>query len=127
MEGANEKRGKFLVMLSSGLSTPQFARSALMFATIAASMGWETYLYCAQDGVEVMVKGAAERDVVAPGLPSLKQRLQEALDAGVRIQVCTTSVRNRGLVKEDLIPEVEIAGGAVLIEHAVESAGTLSF
>ncbi len=127
MDEATAKPQKFLVMLSSGLNTPQFARSALMFATIAASMGWETYLYCAQDGVEAMVKGAAEKDVVAPGLPSLKQRLLEALEAGVKIQVCSTSVQNRKLKKEDLIPEVEIAGGAVLIEHATESAGTLSF
>lgn len=127
MDTQGVTKRKFLILLTVGLNAPSVARSALMFASIAASIGLDAVVYCVQEGVDVMVKGAAEKDVVAPGLPSLKQRLQEALAAGAKIQLCSTAVVNKKLQADDLIPEAEIVGGAVLIEHALESAGVLSF
>jgi predicted peroxiredoxin len=127
VETSGVTKRKFLILLTVGLNAPPVARSALMFASIAASMGLETVVYCVQEGVDVMVKAAAEKDAAAPGMPSLKQRLQEALKAGAKIQLCSTAVMNKKLQADDLIPEAEIVGGAMLIDLALESAGVLSF
>lgn len=119
---------RFLILLISGLSTPAPARSALMFATLAAAaFDLETVVYCVQEGAEIMVKGAVDREKVTPGVPTLKQRLAEAIEAGVRLEVCEQTAANKGITQQDLIPEAKIVGGAVLIEHALNCAGMLCF
>jgi|Deesub1362A_J573_1020465.scaffolds.fasta_scaffold00209_54 predicted peroxiredoxin len=119
--------GKVIIVLLSGMSEPQKVKSGLMFASIAATMGFETIVYCVQDGVEVMVKGKAEQEVVEEGMPTVKQRLDEVLKHGVRIMVCENAVRNKGLSQEDFIEGVEISGAATLIDIAVESNTVLTF
>lgn len=47
----------FIVLCASGFGNGARMRSALMFATLAASANFRTILYCIQDAVDVMVKG----------------------------------------------------------------------
>lgn len=123
-----EEKKRFLVLLTCGLSTPAPARSALMFATLAAAaFDLEAVVYCVQEGVEIMVKGMVDKEKVTPGVPTLKQRLAEAIEAGVRLEVCEETAANKDITQEDLIPEAKIVGGAVLIDHALNCAGMLCF
>jgi len=99
-----------------------------MFSTLAASAEYDVVLYCVQSGVEVMVRGAIwERERPVPGVPTLSQRLKEAMDWGVRIMCCSQSLANKGIKAEDLLEGVEIAGAMTLISIAGDAAGTLSF
>ncbi len=118
----------FLVVCTSGLNAPATARSALMFATIAATANSRTILYCVQDGVDLMVKGAVDREPdTKPGKPTLKQRLQEAVESGIEFQVCSQSFANKGLKEDDLISQAKITGAATLIDLALDSDGFLAF
>ncbi|GAB4387614.1 MAG: hypothetical protein Kow0025_02200 [Thermodesulfovibrionales bacterium] len=118
----------FVVLCTSGLGAPANARSALMFSAIAATMGCRTVLYLVQDGVDLMAKGAVEREPgVKPGMPTLKQRLQEAIDAGVEFQVCSQTCANKGLGQDDLIPQATITGAATLVDLTLDSSGFLAF
>ncbi len=126
-QAQNPKKKRFLVLLTAGLDTPAPARSAFMFATLAAATYLETTVYCVQDGAELMVKGVAEREDVKPGMPTLAQRIAEARVAGVRFQVCEQTAINKGIREEDLIEGAEIVGGAVLIHHALNCDGMLCF
>lgn len=118
---------KLLVMLATGTNNPPVVRSALMFASIGASMGVETTLYCVQDGVEAMVKEYIEKEKVVPGKPSTRQRLQEAIKMGVDIQVCETACRNKNIKQEDLVEGARITGAATLIDLALDADATLCF
>jgi len=117
----------FLVVLRSGLDQPGQVRAALMFATLAAAMDQEVVVYCVQNGADAMVKGAADQEQVKPGGPSIKQRLAEALEAGVRIEVCEQTAKVRNIRREDLIPGVRLVGGAKLIDYAITARGSLTF
>jgi predicted peroxiredoxin len=99
-----------------------------MFATLAQYSGCETVVYCVQDGADAVIKGKIrEEGELPPGVPTFEQRLAEALEAGVKFQLCEQVARNRNLRKEDLIEGTEIAGGIHLISYALEYDGMLSF
>ncbi len=95
---------------------------------LAAAMDQETVLYCVQAGADVMVKGAAEaNDTSKPGAPTIMQRMEEALEAGVRFEVCEQTANVRNIKAEDLIPGARLVGGAKLIDYAIQAKGQLVF
>jgi predicted peroxiredoxin len=118
----------FVVLCASGFDNMERTRSAVMFATLAASANYRTVLFCIQKGVEVLVKGAIEKNEVAkPGVPTLAQRLSEAMEMGVEIQSCSQSMANKNITEEDLIEGVKAAGAMGLIVLSSKAKGTLSF
>ncbi len=126
MEKASENI--YVVLCASGFDNVQRLRSALMFASLAASANFRTVLYCIQDAVEAMVKGAIEkREVVKPGVPTVDQRLDEARRLGVTIQCCSQTMSNKQIKPEDLVEGVEVAGAMSLIELTTRAKGSVSF
>ncbi len=121
------ERKKFAVQLSTGARDVSKVKSALMFAALAQHSGCDTIIYCAQDGADAVVKGAIREGSLPPGAPSFEQRLAEAVEAGVRFQLCEQTAKNRKLTKENLIEGVEIVGGVHLITYALEFDGMLFF
>ena len=99
-----------------------------MFATLAASAEYRTILYCVQEAVDVMVRGAIEqREKPQPNVPTLRQRLDEAMEMGVEIQCCTQTMSNKNIPEKDLLPGVKPAGAMSLIHLTSQAAGSLCF
>ena len=118
----------FIVLCASGFENVERVRSALMFAMLAASANYRTVLYCIQSAVEVMVKGAIEKnEAVKPGMPTIAQRLNEAMEAGVEIQCCTQTMANKKVTEQDLIHGIKAAGAMSLIDLTTGAKGTLCF
>lgn len=118
----------YIILCASGFENEDRVRSALMFASLAASADFKTILYCIQNAVDVMVKGAIERhETSRPGMPTIGQRLKEAMDMGVEIQCCTQTLKNKKIPPEDLIPGVKPAGAMNLIDLTTRAKGTISF
>src|SRR5512143_1269821 len=104
MNTESSREDVFIVLCASGFENAARARSALMFASLAAAAHYRTILYCIQNAVDIMVKGAIERsEAPQPGVPSLAQRLEEALETGVEIQCCTQTMANKHISEEDLL------------------------
>jgi predicted peroxiredoxin len=119
---------QFVVVCASGFEKIANARSALMFASLAAAAELKTVLFCIQNAVDIMVKGAIEKnEKPQTGIPTLAQRLEEALDMGVEIQCCTQTMANKKITENDLIPKVKAAGAMNLIDLAIGAHGTLCF
>lgn len=118
----------FIVLCASGFENPARVRSALMFASLAAAASYRTILYCIQNAVDVMVSGALEkRETAESGLPSIGQRLHEAIEMGVEIQCCTQTMTNKNVTLGDLIPGIKPAGAMSLIDLASHAKGSLCF
>lgn len=128
VEPVKMDRKKFAVQLSSGIRDVGKVKSAIMFATLAQQSGCDAVVYCVQDGADAVTKGnIREEGLLPPGVPTFEQRLAEALQAGVKFQLCELVARNRNLAKEDLIEGTEIVGGIHLIIYAMEYDGMLFF
>ncbi|MBZ0157705.1 MAG: DsrE family protein [Alphaproteobacteria bacterium] len=118
----------FTILCTSGFDRVPNVRSALMFASLAASANYRTILFCLQGTVDVMVQGAIEKnEKPEPGAPTLSQRLSEAMELGVEIQCCAQTMANKGLTEKDLIPGITVAGAMTLIDLASMGQGTLCF
>ncbi len=118
----------FIVLCATGFEKVANARSALMFASLAAAADFKTILFCIQNGVDIMVKGAIEKNEdPKPGVPTLTQRLEEALEMGVEIQCCTQTMENKNIAEDDLIPSVKAAGAMNLIVLTSKARGSLCF
>lgn len=127
-EAGKRPRSKFAVQLSTGIKDVGKVKSALMFATIAQCSGCDAVVYCVQDGADAVIKGKIkEEGTLPPGTPTFEERLRDALQVGVKFQLCEQVATNRNLKKEDLIDGVEIAGGIHLIVYALEYDGMLFF
>jgi predicted peroxiredoxin len=88
-----------------------------MYASLAAAMDFETVVYCVQAGADTMVKDKIdELDQSKPGKPTIQQRFSEALEMGVRVEVCEQTANVRGIRSEDLMDGVTLKGGALLID-----------
>jgi predicted peroxiredoxin len=123
-----ETEDLFIVVCASGFESSARARSALMFAALAATGGYRTVLYCIQNAVDIMVRGSVEKnEKPQPGVPSLLQRLKDALEAGVEIHCCTQTMANKNLSEHDLIEGATAAGVMNLIVPASKAKGTISF
>jgi predicted peroxiredoxin len=125
----DKSRGKlFVILCASGFDNIPRVRSALMFATLAASAEYRTILYCVQEAVDVMVRGAIEeQEKPQPNAPTLLQRLDEAMEMGVEIQCCTQTMSNKAITVKDLLPGVNPAGAMSLITLTSQAAGSLCF
>lgn len=124
----SKKASAYVVLCASGFDYPQRMRSALMFASLAASAEMHTVLYCVQNAVDVMVKGSIEKnEKPEPGSPTLLERLEEAMALGVHIQCCTQTMKNRGISADDLVEGVEPAGAMSLIALTSEATGSICF
>lgn len=126
--GSSDRKAEdlYVVLCASGFDNIARTRSAFMFASLAAAADYRTVLYCIQDAVEVMAKGTIEeKETPQPGVPSLAQRVEEALDLGVEIQCCTQTMANKKITEEDLLPGVRAAGAMNLIELTVEAKGSI--
>jgi predicted peroxiredoxin len=128
VETVKKPRKKFAVQLSTGMKDVGKVKSALMFATIAQCSGCDAVVYCVQDGADAVIKGKIkEAGLLPPGVPTFEERLADALQVGVKFQLCEQVAKNRGLTKEDLIEGTQIAGGIHLITYALEYDGMLYF
>jgi len=127
-ETVKRGRKKFAVQLSTGVRDVGKVKSALLFATLAQHSGCDTVVYCVQDGADAVVKGAIREEGTLPsGVPTFEQRLAEAIEAGVKFQLCDNVAKNRKLTKADLLEGTEITGGIHLIMYALEYDGMLYF
>ena len=118
----------FVILCASGFENIARVRSALMFATLAASAEYRTILYCVQEAVDVMVIGAIEKkEKPQTNVPTLRQRLDEAMEMGVEIQCCTQTMANMNIPATDLLPGVKPAGAMSLITLTSQAAGSLCF
>lgn len=117
----------YVVVCSSGFDDVLRVRSALMFAALAAAADYHSVLYCVQNAVDVMVKGAIEKHEPPGEGPSIASRLAEALEHGVEIQCCTQTMDNKGISGDDLIPGAATAGAMSLISLTARAKAVLSF
>jgi predicted peroxiredoxin/TusA-related sulfurtransferase len=132
-EGAETPRDQgeeklFVVVLTTGFDYTPIVRSAFMYASLAAAMGFETVVYCVQAGADTMVASKIDKlDQSKPGKPTIRQRFNEAVDMDVRVEVCEQTANVRGIRAGDLLEGVILKGGAVLIDYAARADGQLTF
>jgi len=117
---------RILYVQTSGVDTPERTYAPFILATTAAMMNIEATIYFLIKGVTVVKKGETEK-IKLGNFPSLKEVIDQATRAGVRLQVCEQSTQLLGLSREDFIPEAEVVGAATLNDLTLDADAILCF
>ena len=121
----SEKK-KILYIQTSGVDTPERTYAPFILAMTAAMMGIDATIYFLVKGVTVVKKGEAEK-IKLGSFPSLRDVIDQAVKAGVKLFVCEQSTQLLGLSRGDFIPEARVVGAATLNDLALDADAVLSF
>ncbi|MBS7632500.1 DsrE family protein [Candidatus Bathyarchaeota archaeon] len=117
---------KILYIQTSGVDHPERAYAPFILATTAAMMNIDATIYFLIKGVTLVKKGEAEKIKIG-SFPSLKDVMNQAVKAGVKIMVCEQSCGLLGIPRGDFAPEANIVGAATLNDLALNADSVLCF
>jgi len=120
------EKKKILYVQTSGTDTPERTYAPFILATTAAMMNIDATVYFVIKGVSIVKKGEAEK-VKMGSFPSLKEVMDQAVKAGVKLVVCEQSCGLLGIPKGDFSPEAKIVGAATLNDLVLSADGVLCF
>src|SRR4030042_2584115 len=104
---------KILYVQTSGLDTPERLYAPFILGSTAAAMGVEATIYFIIKGITVVKTGEAEKIKIG-GFPSLKEVMDQAINAGVKLMVCEQSCMLFNLPRGSFVSEAGIVGAATL-------------
>src|SRR3990170_6895468 len=107
------EKKKIVYLQTSGTDTPERLYAPFILAATAAAMGQEPIIYFFIKGITAVKKGEAEKIRIGQ-FPSLKEVMDQARQAGVRMLVCEQSCMLLGLDRGDFVEGAEVVGAATL-------------
>jgi predicted peroxiredoxin len=121
---ANKKH--ILYVQTSGVDTPKRLYSPFVLGMTAKAMDIDATIYFLGLGVTVVKKGEAEK-VKEGNFPTVKEIMDQAIAAGVKLLVCEQSTQLLNLDRGDFIPQAKIVGAATLNDLVLDADGTMWF
>lgn len=121
----SEKK-KILYVQTSGVDTPERTYAPFILATTAIAMGLEATIYFVIKGVTVVKQGEAEK-IKLGEFPTLKQVMDQAVKAGVKLEVCEQSCMLLGIGRGDFVDATKIVGAAALNDRVLDADAVLCF
>jgi predicted peroxiredoxin len=114
-----------LQLWQTSAAAPQLAATPFMLAASAAAMDWPVEIHALGASVELFVRdNAARHQVVAPLNRPLSAYIEDAARSGVKVFLCSTAMRDRGLVPEDMLEECQSMLGMVTMLERVAQPDT---
>jgi len=117
---------KILYVMTSGVNAPERVYAPFILATAAVSSGIEATVYLLLEGVRLVKRGEAER-IKLSDFPPFNEFVDQALQAGVKLEVCEQSCMFFGLKQQELIPGARVVGAATLNDRILEADAVLCF
>ena len=122
----SEKKKSILYVQMSGTNTPERLYAPFILGSTAAAMGIDATIYFLIKGVTVVKEGEAEK-IKLGSFPTLKEVMDQAVEAGVKLVVCEQSCMLLGLERGQFVPDADIVGAATLNDLLLKADAVLSF
>ena len=119
------EKKKILYVQTSGVDTPERTYAPFILATTAAMMNIDATIYFIIKGVTVVKKGEAEK-VKMGEFPRLKDVMDQAIKAGVKLVVCEQSCMLLGIPRGDFT-SAKVVGAATLNDLILGADAVLCF
>lgn len=118
--------GKFCVSLTCAKDNADKATVAFVIANAAVASEKETMIFLSTEGVRLSQKGYAD-DVHEEGFAPLKELMQNFVNAGGKVYVCSPCFKKRKLEEGKLIAGATIVGGAKLVEFLGDGSPCVTY
>jgi hypothetical protein len=117
---------KILYVQTSGIDSPKRLYSPFVLGMTAQAMDIEATIYFLGLGITVVKKG--EADTVREGsFPTVKEIMDQAIAAGVKLLVCEQSTQLLNIDRGAFIPEAKVVGAATLNDLVLDADATMWF
>jgi len=120
------KRNSILYVQTSGTDTPERLYAPFILAATAKAMGIDATIYFLIKGVTVVKKGEAEKIKIG-SFPTLKEVIDQAVQAGVQLMVCDQSCMLLGIEKGNIRDPAKVVGAATLNDLLLEADAVITF
>jgi predicted peroxiredoxin len=120
------QRQRILYVQTSGVGTPERLYAPFILGSTAAAMDIEATVYFLIKGITVVKRGEAEK-IKLGTFPTLKEVMDQAVRAGVRLLVCEQSCQLLGLDRGDFTESASVVGAATLNDLLLESDAVMTF
>lgn len=117
---------KILYVQTSGVDRPERAYAPFILASTAAMMNIDATIYFVIRGITLLKKGEAAKIKIG-SFPSLKDVMNQAIKAGVKLVVCEQSCGLLGIPRGEFVQEANIVGAATLNDLALSADAVLCF
>lgn len=117
---------KILYIQTSGVDTPERLYAPFVLSATALAMGLDATIYFVVKGVTAVKKGEAEK-IKLGSFPTLRQVMDQAIKAGVKLAVCEQSCMLLDIARGEFIPEAKVVGAATLNDLALDADAVLCF
>ena len=122
----SSSRKKILYVQTSGVDNPERAYAPFILATTATMMNIDATVYFVIKGITLVKKGEAEK-IKMGSFPSLKEVMDQAVKAGVKLVVCEQSCGLLAIPRGDFTKDAKIVGAATLNDLALSADAVLCF
>ena len=114
-----------LQLWQTSATAPQLAATPFMLAASAAAMDWPVEIHALGASVELFVcDNAARHQKVAPLNRPLSAYIEDATRSGVKVYLCSTAMRDRGLEPTDMLEGCQSVLGMVTMLERLAKVGT---
>ncbi len=120
------ERKKLLFVQTSGVDTPERLYAPFILATTAVAMGIDATIFFVIKGVTAVKRGEAEK-IKLGDFPSLKEVMDQAIAAGVKLVVCEQSCNLLGIPRGAFVDPAKVVGAATLNDLVLEADGVEYF
>jgi len=120
------EKKRILYVLTSGVDTPKRLYSPFVLGMTAKAMDIDATIYFLGLGITIVKKGIAET-VKEGDFPALKEIMDQAIKAGVKLLICEQSTQLLRMQRGDFIPEAKVVGAATLNDLVLDADGTMWF
>jgi len=117
---------KILYVQTSGIDQPERAYAPFILATTAAMMNVDATVYFLIKGITLVKRGEAEKIKIG-SFPSLKEVMNQAVKAGVKLMVCEQSCGLLGIPRGEFTEVANIVGAATLNDLVLNADAVLCF
>ncbi len=110
-----------------GSDEPEKAFPPFMLGMGALASDMELFLFFSMSGLNIVKKGGAEKIKLAGAAMTLPEYIQESLELGARMVVCSAVFPIFGVGEDDFIDGVTVGGVATFVSEAEEADIVLAF
>ena len=117
---------KLLISITHAKDDADRATVGFVVANASAASGVDTVIFLSTEGVRLSQQGYSD-DIHEEGFSPLKQLMDDFVDAGGTIWVCSPCFKKRGLDEGKLVAGALIVGGAKAVEFLTTGASSLTY
>ncbi len=117
---------KLVIISTTGIDNAEKATLPFVVATAALTVDVEVVLILQSAAVMLAKKGMADH-VNAPGFMSMKNLLQNFLDLGGKVMLCSPCVKDRNIAPEDFIEGAQLVAAGSVVEEVMSAKSVLTY